>query len=457
VQLAGAGELTQPGDPFELPHFPTIPKMTLAFREDMDSFLFWSGQNVRYGLVSLARLGECNCVVVEHKSVSGDSILKHEWGTVVRKNEDLVTGGWVMLGSVPLVRDFQAPATWGDLLKVRSFEDRFWNAASRLRDGQPHVVLVGFPIPRLVGGRDCAIWWQALLLPALACRPKPGFRNGEPGYRKRDKQSTLRPDEPVVWVRSQNWAPEELSTRGILPGAVRSMPVLIIGAGALGSAVAQMLIRGGVAKLTIIDGDLLEGGNLVRHTLGVHDISRNKAKALAEQLIEASPHAQVTAIEDWFPPVKKADAEQVGSCYLVIDCTASDEVMAELQAYPWPAERLFVSLSVGFGAKRLFCFAARSNAFPRHRFIEQYASWADKEREETTEESMPWEGIGCWHRVFPADTADVWLMAAVAVKYVAESASSGEVIPDLMVYQQAHDDFGFAGVVRASCEGSRGQ
>lgn len=38
---------------------------------------------------------------------------------------------------------------------------------------------------------------------------------------------------------------------------------------------------------------------------------------------------------------------------------------------------------------------------------------------------MPWEGIGCWHPVFPARADDIALNAALAVKFI-ESFLNGD-------------------------------
>lgn len=43
--------------------------------------------------------------------------------------------------------------------------------------------------------------------------------------------------------------------------------VLMVGCGALGSANAEMLVRAGIGKLTIIDRDYVEYSNLQRQTL----------------------------------------------------------------------------------------------------------------------------------------------------------------------------------------------
>lgn len=60
--------------------------------------------------------------------------------------------------------------------------------------------------------------------------------------------------------------------------------VLMIGAGAIGSEIAESLVRSGTVELTVVDYDSLRPHNLARHTLGVGDLGEFKSEALANKL-----------------------------------------------------------------------------------------------------------------------------------------------------------------------------
>ena len=63
---------------------------------------------------------------------------------------------------------------------------------------------------------------------------------------------------------------------------IRNKHVLIVGAGALGSANAESFVRAGVGKLTIIDRDYVEWSNLQRQQLYSEEDAREKLpKAIA--------------------------------------------------------------------------------------------------------------------------------------------------------------------------------
>ena len=89
-------------------------------------------------------------------------------------------------------------------------------------------------------------------------------------------------NKPIYWLMSENWNENELYNRGKLHSNVASSAILQIGAGAVGSTIAELLVRTGQNELTIVDDDRLLAGNLVRHTLNIGDIYKPKAEALAK-------------------------------------------------------------------------------------------------------------------------------------------------------------------------------
>lgn len=72
--------------------------------------------------------------------------------------------------------------------------------------------------------------------------------------------------------------------------------VVLIGAGSLGSRVAEMLCAAGVGQLTILDHDDMEAGNIGRHLLGVDTIRGNKAKETSRALLRRFPHLSLNGI-----------------------------------------------------------------------------------------------------------------------------------------------------------------
>jgi molybdopterin/thiamine biosynthesis adenylyltransferase len=105
---------------------------------------------------------------------------------------------------------------------------------------------------------------------------------------------------------------------------LRSARVLVIGAGALGSAAAGHLTASGVGLLGLVDSRDVALSDLRSVPMLVHaDVGRSKVEALAGKLGGNSPDVQV----DVYPAVLDADnAEAIIAGHdLVLDCSSSAE------------------------------------------------------------------------------------------------------------------------------------
>jgi hypothetical protein len=72
---------------------------------------------------------------------------------------------------------------------------------------------------------------------------------------------------------------------GVLAPELHESKVAVIGAGALGSFIADLLVRSGVRHLTLIDDDVVMPGNLVRHLVGPDAVGLPKAEAVKRHLV----------------------------------------------------------------------------------------------------------------------------------------------------------------------------
>ncbi len=71
--------------------------------------------------------------------------------------------------------------------------------------------------------------------------------------------------------------------------------VTIVGAGALGTVAAELLLRAGVTNLTIIDRDIIELSNLQRQTLYTEsDIKQAKTSTIKNKLLQINKKANIT-------------------------------------------------------------------------------------------------------------------------------------------------------------------
>ncbi|MEH7456377.1 thiazole biosynthesis adenylyltransferase ThiF [Bacillus sp. JJ1127] len=118
--------------------------------------------------------------------------------------------------------------------------------------------------------------------------------------------------------------------------------VLIIGAGALGSANAEMLVRAGVGHVTIVDRDYIDWSNLQRQQLYCEeDVKNNLPKAVAAKRRLQAINSNVT-IEAFVQDVTAEELEQlVTNVDVMIDATDNFEIrfivndISQEHAIPW--------------------------------------------------------------------------------------------------------------------------
>ena len=453
--LASRGELAQPGELFELPYIPSLSELRVIFAEGPENLPYWQGQHPRRGTARVRVLQENPLIfVVDEFSAGGSRIdIKSTWAKSLGEETNR-RAVWIWLDRSPVLDPWAIPTSWGELrgcsnIQGTNLDQLLRSAVKDLRDGQEHLLLVGFPIPRNVQGPDVQAHWLALLLPPLTSTRVNGFRSSEPGYWKRDRKQLFGDEAPIRWVETQNWHKDEITGRGRIASSLRSKSILIIGGGAMGSALGEILIRSGVQRLTIIDHDCLQAGNLVRHTLGVSHIGKPKASSLANRLDDAAVHSVVSSIDASFPPQKQEGIDMVLDADVVIDCSADDKVAEHLRRFPWKRSITFVSVSVGLKFRRLFTYIAQGDTFPAPDFIDKLDPWLRSEMGEYNGE-LPRDGTGCWHALMPGRIDDTWMMAGAAAKTIESAIADPPREPTLIVFEQEYEKGVFVGLRRVS-------
>ena len=76
----------------------------------------------------------------------------------------------------------------------------------------------------------------------------------------------------------------------VVEDSVRGKTVALVGLGALGSKVAELLAQAGVGRFRLCDNDRLRTGNAARHVAGVNDFGAPKVNAVATRLMNINPY-----------------------------------------------------------------------------------------------------------------------------------------------------------------------
>lgn len=156
--------------------------------------------------------------------------------------------------------------------------------------------------------------------------------------------------EGVVLRRLQSGPDTVASTRA---RAGRSVDVLagkhvaILGVGAIGSFLADALVRAGVGHLTLVDYDVIKPGNLVRHLVGSNAIGVPKPLAVRDELCR---RLRIQPNQIGIEQVDACDPALISrllhECDLVINATADFSVTALLQAAAIDAGRNALSICI---------------------------------------------------------------------------------------------------------------
>jgi len=111
---------------------------------------------------------------------------------------------------------------------------------------------------------------------------------------------------------------------GFKQSVMDALCVLQIGAGGLGGEIAQGLVRKGVGKLMIFDGDTVESSNLSRQLFYKEDMYKNKATSLAKNLVKEG--IKKTDIEAYPCMFQKAAENKVDiKCNVVVCAPDNDD------------------------------------------------------------------------------------------------------------------------------------
>ena len=103
--------------------------------------------------------------------------------------------------------------------------------------------------------------------------------------------------------------------------------IAVWGCGALGSWIAELLVRAGARRVTLRDPGFVTRGLLVRQNYTEEDVGRPKAEALAERLRRLSDSCEITGTVDHAQAGLEDDAS---NCDFIFDTTISTAVNAAL-------------------------------------------------------------------------------------------------------------------------------
>lgn len=431
VDAAATGRLRQAGDPFEVPPpSRNISHPVIGFDEALSDFEPWMDRDQRWGSVYFIDIPNArgNRVVVSFSDSQGVVLKTNDWGAWAGQVKSDQMGFWLRLNTIPLAGPWGLPTTWSELnalIAEQGFEleEMLDVAGMRLRKrtykNKNVTLLLGFPAEERVGDEPSRMHWLAIgSVPLQHLNSKMnGFRRNEANRRMLDR-AVAHSKKQLNWTRTMNWTSDQVRRRSPASEKLSSSKVVLLGAGALGGAIAENLLRMGNRDLCILDGETLEVGNLTRHSLGLEAVGWNKALALADALNSSMIDGRATGYATSFPPKDTSVIATLRAADMVVDCTGSDDVLHRMANFDWDKEKIFVSLAITWRAEGLLAYTASEVGFPYFDAVERLAS-LDTPSPAPSESTM--EGIGCWHPIFPATAEDMRLWASFGTRIIREA------------------------------------
>lgn len=455
LEDAANGRLLQTGEPYELPDFsrkflesPLPANVPFIFEESPKRYGKWEP--------FLGASGDVECYwgkgipaifAVKFYQKDGSLVRESEFAQDALETNSKIKGKWLIVRDIRYERH-RPPQTYEemDTLCSRNSLDFYtllkevWNLKNSYKFG---ILLIGFPIPEKVGSPFTEIHWQPLLFQNLngfrSQKRKPRLkgpaRKPRQIWQRLKENGCFSPSQQLPWGQVENVARDRLYTRGAYPSKVQATPIAVFGCGALGSSIAELLTRGGVHQMSLVDPDTIKFGNLCRHTLDGSSIGRNKAQALAETLSLANPLSRIKGYSDRVPLDSRSDKairQVLTAAEVFVDCTTSEAAFQWLNQYAVENGKRLISLFFNFHAELLtLCISGEGRSCLE---IFKDLNYAVQEKYtpldpdvyfyQPSKDEQIIEGAGCWHPTFPALNAHIQILAAHAVDIISHSITT---------------------------------
>ena len=97
--------------------------------------------------------------------------------------------------------------------------------------------------------------------------------------------------------------------------------VLIVGLGGVGGICAEMIVRAGIGKMTIVDNDIVDESNINRQIQALQStVKQPKAQVLAARLKDINPELDLTVMEVYIKEKITIDLVEKEKWDYIVDC-----------------------------------------------------------------------------------------------------------------------------------------
>lgn len=230
----------------------------------------------------------------------------------------------------------------------------------------------------------------------------------------------------------------QLRNSTVVDTAVRTKAVALIGLGALGSKVAELLAQAGVGAFKLCDYDVLTVGNVARHVGGLRQFGERKTRVVAMRLWDINPYLRIPILlnDDAANSLDRLK-EFITDVDLVVSTTADEGTESAINQAAVLANKTVVygramrRGSVG----RVFFVRPRVDAckacLAAHSLDSQSADWINVD--ERDEDVLLHE---CGRPVIPASAIDLSMIASLVARTALDLLEGQETTTNHLVWSR---------------------
>lgn len=105
---------------------------------------------------------------------------------------------------------------------------------------------------------------------------------------------------------------------------LKNSNILLVGLGGVGSFAAEFLVRAGIGKITIVDGDTVDITNINRQLPALNStINKHKVELVAKRILDINPNIQLKKINEFLIPERMEEILTNEKFDYVLDCIDS--------------------------------------------------------------------------------------------------------------------------------------
>lgn len=228
--------------------------------------------------------------------------------------------------------------------------------------------------------------------------------------------------------------------RGALCPILAGKHIALVGLGAIGSIVADVLTHSGIQYIGLWDGDIVEPGNICRSSYQLRDLGQSKVDAIKTKIQSINPFVNISEViphgywsydanfsnyvnGTFYGNVNYNNQEeavkQLDNFDLIIDCTGSNEMLHFLS---YAASNIdIISMCITNHANDLLCITNKDgNPFELRK--------AYMSRIEQDTKNFYIEGEGCYSPTFLANNCDIASLVNLALRDLNLSMDKGTLM-----------------------------